>query len=147
MNAHTLYTTGRRQRAEQTCKHSTKSLILFPALADQDEPVRRKHIHTYLYTIDPSSAQDPPSCSWLHSLEPELLSSVAGTKIRKSSRPAALLQWWGMQTCTHTHPGALQELALGIGSTQQLAPGFPGLPVSSHTDANSSLSPVLQTQE
>lgn len=27
----------------------------------------------------------------------------------------------------HTHPGALQELASDVGSTQQLAPGLPGL--------------------
>lgn len=52
--AYTLSLTGLRQKAQQSCKHSTNSLMLFPSLADQDEPVSRKYIHTY--TMDPSSA-------------------------------------------------------------------------------------------
>lgn len=87
-----------------------------------------------MYAMDPSSAREQPSCSWLHALEPELLSSAAGVRKHKSSGPAALLQWWNADMRTHT-PWALQELALDIGSSQQLPPGFPGLPVSWHTDA------------
>lgn len=40
--AYTLYMTGLRQKTQHSCKHSTNSLILFPSLADQDEPVSSK---------------------------------------------------------------------------------------------------------
>ena len=45
--AHILHMTGLRQKTQQSCKHSTNSLILFPSLADQDEPVSRKYMHIY----------------------------------------------------------------------------------------------------
>lgn len=110
--------TGRRQRAQQTCKHSINSLILFPALADQDEPVRGKHTCTRWIPPDlrPAILQFSPC--------PGVWAALSCWQIFKACSPAAVV---GIHA--HTYPGALQELALDIGSTQQLAPRFPGLPV------------------
>lgn len=94
INAHTLHMTGRRQRAEQTCKHSTNSLILFPALADQDEPVRGKHTAIGWIPLVPKTSHPAAgSVPWSQSWSPQLLANPQGLQ------PCCTV---GMQTCTHT---------------------------------------------
>lgn len=81
--AHTLYLTGPRQKTQQSCKHSTNSLILFLSPAHRDEPV-------VLWIPLGSEISYPVAGLTIWSLNwcPQLLAPGYG-----SLRPAAPFQW------------------------------------------------------
>lgn len=92
--------------------------------------------NTYIHTMDPSSAEDQLSSSWLHQLEPELVSSAAcpeGLQPRSSSGHSAPSH---AHTQTHRTPPLISPRDWLYPAA---GPGWAGLPATLHTDANCSL--------